>query len=893
MVQLSPDTRNDGSWDGCGGYHYDDREILGFSHTHLSGTGCSDYGDILIAPYSQYIDLGKDTAKFTLNHQSEIAKAGYYEVNLKGHARVKLTATERVGIHQYEFAKNGKQFIILDLTHRDEVLDSEVEIIYPNQISGYRHSKAWASNQKVFFDIRFSKPIKNIQFFTEEGQDRKPYHKGKKIKALIEFDASATELIVKCGLSGTNVINAQKNLEAETKGSFDFNKFYTATKQKWDQALAKVNLGDANTKEKNKFYTALYHCILSPCLYSDVNGDYMGRDGKIHNTGGKFNYYTVFSLWDTYRGLHPLINELYPEQAADFIATFLEQYKYGGRLPIWELHSNETNCMIGYHAIPVLWDSYLKGNFKGDPFYALEAMKSIATENKEGIRSYIEYGYVRQDDDHESVSKTLEYAYDDWCIAQMAHSLYNQVSIGDSVRKGKLYEDYYTYLKRSHYWLNVLDPSTGYMRARSNGTLYTPFSPYLVDNNYTEANSFQYSFYAPHHIDQLIACYGGKKGFKQQLDKLFNAKTKTEGRDQADITGLIGQYAHGNEPSHHIAYLYNYTDDSHETQKLIKKIQEELYEDTPDGLCGNEDCGQMSAWYVWSVLGYYPVCPGRPYYDKGINSKNIQIIQGDKKVNIHDYILEKTNAYTLKMPMDTSTDFIPNPYIIEGNLFFTDSQKIEFGCLDKSALIFYSLNDTAHYMYTKPFYIKSNTSIKFYSAWQNRKSPEQKAKFLTLPNDRYVELKSIPNKSYTAGGPNSLVDGLNGTTNWHTGKWQGYQSQDLEALIHFHTPKKSIQTIDISFLEDQRSWIFYPVQVDVFGSKDGKNFENIFSTPIAVPRQDDSNTIRHILVPQKNLTAMKNLKTIKVVAKNYGQLPTWHPGAGGDAFIFIDEIKID
>ena len=805
--QLSPDTRLEG-WDGCSGYHYSDSVIYGFSHTHLSGTGCSDYGDILLMPTTKEVSMKNYDYASVFSHKNEHAGAGHYSVLLdKWNIGVNLTCTKRVGIHEYNFPAGKEQFVVLDLKHRDEVLDSKLEVVNDSTVRGYRFSKAWAKNQKVFFYMQFSRPFKEVRYATDQkpGSETSPIIFERQLHALFFFGKNDQPLLVKVGISGVDEEGAEKNMEAEAPG-WDFDQYVKQADLAWEKELSKIKINSAidqsdNLRNTNNwqidllsnsfivFYTALYHTMIHPSIYNDVDGRYRGRDDKLHNTQGKFDYYTVFSLWDTYRALHPLLSILDKKRTNDFINTFIKQYEQGGRLPIWELSSNETNCMIGYHVVSVIWDAYNKGIRDYDAELAFEAMKSIATDNedykmKDGVltmkeearercadadalESYNRFGYVRSDDSHESVSKTLEYAYDDWCIAQMANALGHD-------------KDYEYYLKRSHNWMNVYDPTTGFMRARKNGSLYEPFSPYTVDNNYTEANSWQYSFYVPHDIQKLIELHGGKEKFEKHLDDLFSAKEKTEGREQADITGLIGQYAHGNEPSHQLAYLYKYIGKPEKTQRLIDTILNNFYTNSPDGLIGNEDCGQMSAWYVMNALGMYSVCPGNDYYisalpqfndikikaddtafslsrEEGITGNKYSsyetglfpvkpkglhheaedwpldtvkrrnypsLIRVDKNIYSYSYTKDKeierynmediyhAHAGTNKADLEKEVSV---PFVYGSPSVFKESGLLKFAGLCKGCEIYYSMNGKPYERYMEPVSIRENTHISFYN----------------------------------------------------------------------------------------------------------------------------------------------------------------------------------
>ena len=596
MVQLGPDTRLRG-WDGCSGYHYSDTRVYGFSHTHLSGTGCADYGDVLLMP-----TLGKP--KFThkgyaatFSKKNEVATVGYYSTLLdKSGIKVELTATTRVGVHKYTFPKSDAANFILDLNHRDELLESEININGNNEITGLRVSHGWADSQSVYFVIQFSKPFKKYGISNGVG-----LHQGLRkssdtvLKSYVSFETSEGEVIyVKVGISPVSIDGARKNIDAEVPG-WDFDKVVADAKAAWNKEFGKIEVESKDPVVMRTFYSAMYHAMIPPNTYQDVDGKYRGRDLKVHEAGN-FNYYTVFSLWDTYRALHPLLTLIDKKRSSDFVNTFIAQYEQGGILPVWELSANETNCMIGYHSIPVITEAYMKGVTGFDPTKALEAMKHSAMEDRNGLRDYKKFGYIKMLSTHENVSRTLEYAYDDWCIAMFAKKL------------GKM-EDYNYFIKRAQNYKNLYDPQTGFMRPRQEG--FKPnFDPYEVDHNYTEGNAWQYSFYVPQDLSGQMKLLGGKEKLGSFLDSVFHTSSVLRGHAQPDISGLIGQYAHGNEPSHQIAYEYDYAGQAWKTQEMIRRICSELYRDQPDGLSGNEDCGQMSAWYILSAVGFYPVCPG-------------------------------------------------------------------------------------------------------------------------------------------------------------------------------------------------------------------------------------------------------------------------------------------
>jgi predicted alpha-1,2-mannosidase len=607
MVQLSPDTRLKG-WDGCSGYHYSDKVIYGFSHTHLSGTGCSDYGDVLLMPTTGKPKFSNKKYSSSFAKANEKASVGYYAVLLdKYNIKAELTATTRTGLHKYTFPKSENSNVILDLTHRDFAKHGEININGSNEISGYRVSTAWANNQYVYFVIQFSKAFKKYGIAKADALRENAQHDtGSLLKAYVSFETTEGEVIyAKVGISAVSIEGARKNLQAE-QPSFDFDKTVSDAKAAWNKELNKIDAESKDPHIATTFYSALYHAMTPPNVYQDVDGKYRGRDLQIHETKD-FTYYTVFSLWDTYRALHPLLTLIDKKRSGDFIRTFVKQYQEGGLLPVWELSACETNCMIGYHSVPVITEAVFKGVAGFDENIALEAMKKSATENRNGLKDYKEFGYIKFTDNMENVSRTLEYAYDDWCIAMVAKKL------------GKM-DDYNTYIKRAQNYKNLYDASTGFMRPKS-GNFLTPFDPYKVDHNYTEGNAWQYSFYIPQDISGHIKLLGGKEKLAEKLDSLFTTSSKLTGHKQPDITGLIGQYVHGNEPSHQIAYEYDYAAQPWKTQAMIRRILTEMYHDLPDGLSGNEDCGQMSAWYVFSAMGFYPVCPGSDHY--AIGSPNL------------------------------------------------------------------------------------------------------------------------------------------------------------------------------------------------------------------------------------------------------------------------------
>src|SRR3989339_78541 len=604
MVQLSPDTRLTG-WDAASGYHFTDTIIYGFSHTHLSGTGLSDYCDILLMPTIGRLQFNNRIYCSSFQKKNEITQPGYYSVILdKYNVKVELTATKRTGIHKYTFPKTLNASILIDLNHRDTILDSQIEIINDSTVVGFRRSKGWAKDQRVFFIIVFSKPFyKHIIELNNKSNGKIKSANGRNIKSSFTFNTQYVSIIyTRVGISGVDINGANKNLQKESM-SFSFDEIKLKAKAEWEKELSKIKVEGGTKEQKITFYTALYHTMLAPNIFSDVDGRYLGRDKKIHQTN-KFDYYTVFSLWDTYRAEHPLLTIIDTKRTNDFINTFLRQYQEGELLPVWELASNETFSMIGYHAVPVIVDAYIKGIRSYDIELAFEAIIKSADTNLFGLSNYKKNHFINFNDEEASVSKTIEYAYDDWCIAQMAKLMGNA-------------KEYKRFIQRAQSYKFLFDFKTGFLRARNNCRWYTLFDPNEVNRNYTEANCWQYNFNVPQDIQTYISMIGGSEKFETKLDELFTTKSKMTGNKLPDISGLIGQYAHGNEPSHHATYLYNYIGKPWKTQKYVRKILDDFYKNKPDGLIGNEDCGQMSAWYVFSAMGFYPICPGQKEYAIG------------------------------------------------------------------------------------------------------------------------------------------------------------------------------------------------------------------------------------------------------------------------------------
>ena len=684
MVQLSPQTnfevmhQEDGSYNKktyeyCAGYQYRDTTIIGFSHTNFSGTGHSDLGDLLVMPTIGELvleplkrDSGEKGFYSFFSHDQEEASPGYYKVKLKSYdITAEHTTTERVGFHQYTFPKSKDAHIILDMVynvyhHDNKNVWTFIRVENDSLITGYRQTKGWARTRTVYFAMSFSKPFKSYGhekydsivydgFYRRFDQEENfPEMAGKDIRAYFNFDTEENEKIsIRMALSSVSTNGALNNLNTEIP-EWDFEKIKQQAKNKWNRELSKIQVEMMDPREKVTFYTALYHTNLSPILYEDVDGKYLGLDQNIHESGG-FTNYTIFSLWDTYRALHPLFNITQPERNNDMIKSMLAHHDQSVHhmLPIWSHYGNENWCMIGYHATSVIADAMVKnvGNF--NHLRALKACTNTANVRYfDGLGDYIDYKYVPDDKSHSSVSKTLEYAYNDWCIAQIA-------------AKAEKSETAAEYMKRSEYYKNVFDTRSGFMRPKmSDGLFRKNFDPMDTHGQgFIEGNAWNYGLYVPQDLENMVELMGGKKQFRYHLDSLFAMEIADKYIDQhEDITrdGIIGNYVHGNEPGHHIPYLYNWTDKPYKTQERVRTILKAMYGPSEDGLCGNDDAGQMSAWYVFSSLGFYPVTPGSEYYAVGsplVKSAQIQLPNG-KKLDITVENQSPQNIYVQEITLN-------------------------------------------------------------------------------------------------------------------------------------------------------------------------------------------------------------------------------------------------
>lgn len=671
MVQLSPDNGLPG-WDRISGYFYPDSTIAGFSHTHLSGTGAGDLYDISFMPVTlPYKEADAPLGIHSLfSHDEETASAGYYQVRLKDYdINVELTATERCGIQRYTFPE-ADAAIFLNLRKAmnwDFTNDTRIEVVDSVTIQGYRFSDGWARDQHIYFRTRFSKPFASVQLDTAAViKDGKRI--GSSAIARFDFHTSAGEqILVTTAISGVSMEGAARNLAAEAPAD-DFDKYLAATRKNWNEQLSKVEIKSNDIDEKVKFYTALYHSMLAPTIYSDVDGAYYGPDKQVHQADGWTNYST-FSLWDTYRAAHPLYTYIEPQRVNDMVKSFLAFSEQNGRLPVWNFYGSETDMMIGYHTVPVIVDAYLKGIGDFDPKKALAACVATANiDEYRGIGLYKKYGYVPYDvTDHYnsenwSLSKTLEYAYDDYCIARMAEKL-GEKQIADE------------FYKRSLNYKNVYNSQTTFMQPRNNkGAFIENFSPDDYTPHICESNGWQYFWSVQQDVDGLISLVGGKERFTQKLDSMFTYNPSADEDLPIFSTGMIGQYAHGNEPSHHVIYLFNAIGQPWKTQKYAAEVMHELYRNTPVGLCGNEDCGQMSAWYVFSAMGFYPVDPISGKYEIGTPmypEMKMHLANG-KTFTILAPAVSKENIYIQSVKLDGKPydkSYITHEQIMNGSIF--------------------------------------------------------------------------------------------------------------------------------------------------------------------------------------------------------------------------------
>lgn len=690
MIQPSPDTRIDG-WDACSGYYYNDSTINGFSHTHVSGTGCCDYGDVLLMP-----TVGKQTYQTTdsqsqqlpyasaFSHENESAEPGYYSVFLDRYqVKAELSASKRGAIHRYTFPASKESGFIIDLDYslqRQTNSEMEIKVLSDTEICGHKKTTYWAFDQYINFYAKFSKPFTYTLINDSVTMDN-----GKRLpicKALLQFETKKDEqVLVKVGVSAVDVKGAQNNVLSEI-ADWDFDKVRQHARNEWNRYLSKIDVTTTNQEDKTIFYSALYHTGISPNLFTDADGRYLGMDLKVHQGDVKQPIYTTFSLWDTFRALHPLMTIIDPDLNTQFIQSLLKKHQEGGIFPMWDLASNYTGTMIGYHAVPVIVDAYTKGYRDFDIQEAYKACLRTAEYDTTGIKcpalvlphlmpkaKYYKnsIGYIPCDRENESVAKALEYAYNDWCISVFAESMTDFDNKDKYARFAKAYEFYF-------------DKETRFMRGlNSKGEWRTPFNPRASthrNDDYCEGTAWQWTWFVPHDVEGLVNLMGGENAFASKLDSLFTADSSLEGETtSSDISGLIGQYAHGNEPSHHVTHLYNYVNRPWRTQELVDSVFQSQYANRPDGLAGNEDCGQMSAWYILNSMGFYQVCPGKPVYSIGrpVFDQAVVNLTNGKKFTVMVKNNSKKNKYIESMLLNGQTLHIP---------FFSHQDIVDGGTLE-------------------------------------------------------------------------------------------------------------------------------------------------------------------------------------------------------------------
>ena len=935
MVQLSPDTRLEG-WDGCGGYHDTDNRIYGFSHTHLQGTGVSDYGDILLMPCPHFGEgeLWRDRYSSTFQKSSERAHAGHYAVTLdRGNVDVELTTTPRVGIHRYRMAQPDTLMLIIDLAHRDDLLHYSIYPLDDHTLVGHRVSKNWAEEQHVHFAMSFDQPFDWQDQMTEvTRQDTLADGTVEQEVAFVPvFRADfgvLDELNVHVALSFCDTEGALRNLEAEVNG-FDFDRHRQANEARWDDQLGRILVDGGSKDERTTFYSALYHATTVPNLASDVDGRYRGTDLQVHQLEeSEGEHYTVFSLWDTYRALHPLLAWIEPERTKDMVRSMLRMYEDGGQLPVWELASNYTGCMIGYHSVPVIVDALAWGIDDWDPALALEAMVQAADSMHLGLDAYAALGYIPSDHEHESVSKTLEYTFDDACIAQLAREL------GDAQLEQR-------FARRAAHWKNLFNPESGFIQPKRQGAWIEGFDPREVNFNFTEANGWQYAFSMQHDVGSHIELLGGDSAYLAKLDGLFSAPIQTTGRVQPDITGLIGQYAHGNEPSHHVAYLASYAGDPGASAKRVNEICDSFYSNAPDGLCGNEDCGQMSAWYVWSALGMYPVTPaagevvmGSPRFKRAV----VQPAQGHPPTEIRARGLNPMAIYPSALRLHASDgtsspmlkqSFIDIDWLRRGGLvevlmaskpdplfgvapelrphsdweaegfvavpsftaprtFQADSIEWSVDHLHHDALVECSQDGglTWHACHGTQW-ADQTTDLLARASLNGDTSVVVRHRILKVDHNWTLSLEHEPDNQYLAGGLQALIDGIEGGNDFRTGEWQGYWGTDMVATIDLGEVQE-VTSVSLGALQDIKPWIWMPKRVLFAASSDGIDFD-VFDVQSSTTAEDDEEvSVEKFITSQPIQT-----RFLQVQAEAHPPIPDWHLGRDNDRWMFLDEIHVE
>ena len=938
MVQLSPDTRLEG-WDGCGGFHITDDQVYGFSHTHLQGTGVSDYGDVLLMPTVGPMDTGsvwRERYRDRFVQGSQEAHAGYYRCALeRSGVEVELTASERVGHHRWTLSSRDTLQLVVDLAHRDDLINYGMYPLDDSTLVGQRVSDNWAREQHVYFAMRFDQPFEWLDQMAELQTERDANGMLKQeltyvpIFSLVFKGVESVEARVALSFSDLEGAVANLNVEAPTAGSFDAAR--ARAEQQWNAALSRIQIEAPDADERTIFYTSLYHSLTVPNLATDVDGRYRGTDLQVHQADDSTLRYTVFSLWDTFRATHPLLNVLEPERTEDFVRNFIGMHEEGGQLPMWELAGNYTGCMIGYHAVPVIADAWAKGLRNYDAEKALDAMVAAATADELAKPIWDSIGYLPLERESESVSKTLEYAFDDACIARMAVSM-GRMDI--AARFGR----------RAQGWQNLYNPDNQFIQPRYGAAWREGFDPTEVTFEYTEANGWQYNFFMPHDISGHMDLLGGPGAYADRLQDMFGASSEMTGRHQSDITGLIGQYAHGNEPSHHMAYLPSFAGFPDRTQALVDSICDALYTAEPDGLSGNEDCGQMSSWYVWSALGLYPVTPGSDHYVLGTpryeevewalpNGRTLRVTADRSSPDakyIHGFAINgepQTRAWvthaqlmagghwTFSMsdepaPADgfgrapgdwpvadwTMADgaFVPAPYLNAPRSYSGDSLSVEVGCIDSDARLYYAIGDedgrTDMAPVEGPITVHGTQVVQLVAERDGVRSAVVSGRIARVNPNYGIDIVHPYANQYAAGGDRALVDGIRGEgDDFRTGDWQGYHGVPARVTVDLGRVHR-IASMDVGVLQDVKSWIWGPSEVEFRTSMDGVTFADFGrERPEMDPEQYGAHSRRIRVEGSRKARYLQ----LELSPFNGGVIPEWHPGRGNPTWVFADEFGFE
>lgn len=939
LVQVSPDTGTQG-WDWCSGYHSSDNSIMGFSHSHLSGTGGSDLGDILFMPSARaefFVSGEKNDTVISgyrshFKKENEKAGAGYYSVILDdNNVKVELTSTERAAMHRYVFSKHENQHVVIDLGHgiQDNTKKSYIRKVNDYTVEGFRTSTGWADEHTVYFYAKFSNKISRLVSKIPGGTTEDLQLVADDISAVVSFEKAVDTLHVKVGISYVDCTGAKQNVETEIADN-TFDQVRQNAYNQWNDVLKKVEVKGSDD-DKIIFYTALYHSMIAPYVMSDVDGRYIGPDRKHHTIEGE-NAYGLFSLWDTFRALHPLLTVIDPAKNQEFVRSLVRYYDQRGRLPVWDLNMRENNCMIGYHAVPVIVDAYMKGQRDFDIDKAMEAMiHSASQEDYSGLKYYRQFGFLPSDKENNAVSKALEYSYDDWCIAMMAKDMGNE-------------EIYNEYIRRAQFYKNHFDSKDGFMKGRnSQGEFRVPFSPteisILGQGDFTEGSSWHYSFFVPQDINTHIEMMGGDKAYSAKLDELFNSETVTA-EHSPDVTGLIGNYAQGNEPSHHVIYMYNYIGEAWKTQHMISRIKNEMYSSARDGLCGNEDCGQMSAWYAFSAMGFYPVTPASNVYAIGTPTFEQMTInlQNGKKFSIKAKNLSKDNYYIQSATMNGKP--YPKSYITHQDI--ENGSEIVFVMGSKpnkqwgaaiqdrpvadiqngmtaddilSTVVFEPFLDVKERVFSGDITVEMETvagnDIRYNFGTKQPTIRSTKAtKPLTIKDDKVLSIRSFgkdgqpssvgvhkfykgrlkggkitgtaPAEPYVNGGLASLNDGLLGGENYKNAEWIGYVGQTATLQAEFPIARE-IRSVGFNAINSTGAWLFLPFEASATLYNNGKMVKKIaFKVPNARTSPEGAYYIGDKFSP---------LITDKIVWEIVGgTIPEWHTSKGNKAWMFIDEL---